>query len=65
MVDLKGKDILDGGQFSREEIDHIMAVADDFRSQLKDKPALDLMKGYVLATLFFEPSTRTRLSAGV
>jgi aspartate carbamoyltransferase catalytic subunit len=62
MVDLKGKDILDGGQFSREEIDHIMAVADDFRSQLKDKPALDLMKGYVLATLFFEPSTRTRLS---
>lgn len=62
MVNLKGKDILDGAQFSREEIDFIMAVADDFRSQLKDKPAIDLMKGYVLASLFFEPSTRTRLS---
>jgi aspartate carbamoyltransferase len=65
MVDLKGKDILDGGQFTQEEIDLIMSVADDFRRQLQDrpdKPALDFMKGYVLATLFFEPSTRTRLS---
>jgi aspartate carbamoyltransferase len=62
MVNLKGKDILDGAQFTREEIDFVMATADDFRLQLKDKPALDLVKGYVLATLFFEPSTRTRLS---
>lgn len=62
MVSLKGKDILDGAQFTREEIDYIMALADDFRSQIKDQPAVDLMKGYILATLFFEPSTRTRLS---
>jgi aspartate carbamoyltransferase catalytic subunit len=62
MVNLKGKDILDGAQFSREEIDHIMDLADKYREQLKDKPALDIMKGYVMATLFFEPSTRTRLS---
>lgn len=62
MVDLKGKDILDGGQFTRQEIDHIMTVADDFRNALQDRPGLDLMRGYILATLFFEPSTRTRLS---
>jgi aspartate carbamoyltransferase len=65
MTGLKGKDILDGAQFTREEIDLIMRVADDFRDQLQakpDHPALDLMRGYVLATLFFEPSTRTRLS---
>jgi aspartate carbamoyltransferase len=62
MVYLKGKDILDGAQFTREEIEHIMTVADRFRQELEDKPSLDLMKGYVLATLFFEPSTRTRLS---
>lgn len=62
MISLKGKDILDGAQFSREEIDFIMAVADDFRNHLKKKPAINLMKGYILATLFFEPSTRTRLS---
>ncbi len=62
MANLNGKDILDGEQFTREEIDLIFTVADDFRNQLQDKPALNLMNGYVLATLFFEPSTRTRLS---
>jgi aspartate carbamoyltransferase catalytic subunit len=62
MINMKGKDILDGEQFSREEIDFIMVVADDFCNQLKKKPAIDLLKGHILATLFFEPSTRTRLS---
>jgi aspartate carbamoyltransferase catalytic subunit len=62
MESLKGKDILDGKQFSREEIELVMKVADKFRDQLIRKHSLDLMKGYVLATLFFEPSTRTRLS---
>ena len=62
MTDLKGKDILDGAQFSRDDLEHVMAVADGFRQQLQDKPSLDLLKGYVLAALFFEPSTRTRLS---
>jgi len=45
MVYLKGKDILDGAQFTREEIEHIMAVADRFHQGLEDKPGLDLMKG--------------------
>jgi aspartate carbamoyltransferase catalytic subunit len=62
MVNLKGKDILDGAQFDRDEIEHVMDVAERLRRRLQDKPGLDLMKGYVLATLFFEPSTRTRLS---
>jgi len=62
MIDFKGKDILDGAQFTREEIEHIMRVAADMRAQLKEKRALDLAQGYVMASLFFEPSTRTRLS---
>jgi aspartate carbamoyltransferase catalytic subunit len=62
MVDLKGKDILDGAQFSRDEIEHIMHVAQDLRQQLQSTRGLDLLKGYVLGTLFFEPSTRTRMS---
>ena len=62
MVDFKGKDILDGAQFTREEIDRIMSVAADMREQLKAENALNLAKGYVLGALFFEPSTRTRLS---
>ncbi len=62
MSTLKGKDILDGAQFTRDEIEQIMAVADDFRGQLEKTRGLDLLKGHVLAAIFFEPSTRTRLS---
>lgn len=62
MGTLAGKDILHGSQFTRDELEHIMDIAEGFRQQLVDRPGLDLMKGYVLGTLFFEPSTRTRLS---
>jgi aspartate carbamoyltransferase len=64
MLDFNGMDILDGAQFSREELEHIMQVAEDFRRRLNKKRerALEVARGYVLGTLFFEPSTRTRLS---
>ena len=62
MVDLKGQDILDGAQFDREQLEGIMQLAEDFRAQVRAKKPLDLMRGLVLASLFFEPSTRTRLS---
>ncbi len=63
MLDLKGKDILNGAQFSREEIDCIMQAAKEFKAKLQERPGgLDLLRGYVMAALFFEPSTRTRLS---
>ena len=62
MINLQGMDILHGAQFSREELERIMDVADMFRSQLETRPSLDFLHGYVLAALFFEPSTRTRLS---
>jgi aspartate carbamoyltransferase len=62
MVDFKGKDILHGAQFTREELEHILNVAADMRKRLEKEHALDIMKGYVLGALFFEPSTRTRLS---
>jgi aspartate carbamoyltransferase catalytic subunit len=58
----EGKDILDGAQFTREELEHIMDVAAQMRDRVKKERSLDLMKGYLLASLFFEPSTRTRLS---
>jgi aspartate carbamoyltransferase catalytic subunit len=62
MVNLKGVDILDGAQFTREEIEYILDIAEDMRKQLEKKHSLDIMNGYVLGALFFEPSTRTRLS---
>ena len=62
MVDLVGKDILDGAQFTRDELERIMQVAAAFRQQLREKKWSQLMAGYVMGSLFFEPSTRTRLS---
>jgi len=62
VTEFKGLDILDGAQFSRDDIDCILQVADDFNHRLETEHSLDLLRGYVLGTLFFEPSTRTRLS---
>ena len=62
MGSLKGKDILHGNQFSKKEIEAVMKVASEFEKELKKKGVIPLMKGKLLATLFFEPSTRTRLS---
>lgn len=50
-------DILD---LSTEEIDELIATADDIIVD-SDK-YMDVCHGKKLATLFFEPSTRTRLS---
>ncbi len=62
MASLKGKDILHGNQFSRKEIEAILKVASEFEKELKKRDSIPLLKGKILATLFFEPSTRTRLS---
>lgn len=43
---------------SREQILHLLSVVAEFEKH----PNRELLKGKVIATLFFEPSTRTRLS---
>jgi len=62
MISLKGKDILHGNQFSKKDVSAIIEATADFEKELKKKDSLTLLKGKILATLFFEPSTRTRLS---
>lgn len=62
MTNFHGMDILDGAQFALEEIEHILDITEDMRKHLEKKRQLDLLKGYILGALFFEPSTRTRLS---
>lgn len=47
--------------FSRDEIDIILTEALEFEPIAKGKKS-DLLSGKILATLFYEPSTRTRLS---
>lgn len=44
--------------YSREEIEYLLKMAAEFEQH----PNRDLLRGKVVATLFFEPSTRTRLS---
>jgi len=62
MGSLKGKHILHGNQFTPKEIETIIRVASEFEKEIKHKSSISLLKGKILATLFFEPSTRTRLS---
>lgn len=52
--------LIDPMDLSVEEIDHILNLAQDIINH-KDKYS-EVCKGKKLATLFFEPSTRTRLS---
>ena len=59
---LYGKDILRTDTISDQELELILSTAVRFESKLKAKGQLDNMAGQIMATLFFEPSTRTRLS---
>jgi len=57
---LKGRHLIDPMDLSLEEIDEILNLADEIVAN----PAefAEVCKGKILATLFYEPSTRTRLS---
>jgi aspartate carbamoyltransferase len=58
----KGNHILSVSQFSLDDIAYIFDVAEEFRLLVRRIGVLDLLKGYVLANLFYEPSTRTASS---
>jgi len=55
---MTNKSLISITDFSTEEILRILEIAEDF----ENKPEPHLLDGKVVATLFFEPSTRTRLS---
>jgi aspartate carbamoyltransferase len=59
---LKGKDILRADQLTAAEADLIMQTAARFEQVIHNGGRLANLGGKVLATLFYEPSTRTRLS---
>lgn len=62
MKDFAGADIVSTGDLSRSEIEHILQVADDFLPIALKQKSSNLLEGKILAALFYEPSTRTRLS---
>ncbi|NLG70549.1 MAG: aspartate carbamoyltransferase [Chloroflexi bacterium] len=57
-----GKDILSVRQFSREDLDYIFGVAKEMHAMVERVGTFDLLKGKILANLFYEPSTRTSSS---
>jgi len=59
-LEFKGRDIISIKDFSREEIDYVLETAKAMEPLAKS--GSDILRGKMLATLFFEPSTRTRLS---
>jgi aspartate carbamoyltransferase catalytic subunit len=58
--DFKDKHFISMMDYSREELDYILSVADKMVEI--EKTGSDMAKGKVLGSMFFEPSTRTRLS---
>lgn len=59
-MSLAGRDIISIRDFTRFDIDHMLSAADQM--ELQAKSGSDILRGKIMATLFFEPSTRTKLS---
>jgi aspartate carbamoyltransferase catalytic subunit len=59
-LEFKGRDIISIEDFSQQEINHILDISKTMEPLAK--AGSDMLKGKILATLFYEPSTRTRLS---
>jgi aspartate carbamoyltransferase catalytic subunit len=57
---LKGRSLIEPGNFNLEETDKLFALAENIETE--EQYLRDSCRGKLLATLFFEPSTRTRLS---
>ncbi len=59
---LAGWDILSVDQFDKAQLEYVFTRAHEMREMVQRVGAVDLLKGYVLACLFYEPSTRTSAS---
>jgi aspartate carbamoyltransferase len=57
-----GQDVISVNQFSRDNLTYIFGVADEMRAIVRRVGSSDLLKGHVLACVFYEPSTRTSSS---
>ncbi|MDX2431615.1 MAG: aspartate carbamoyltransferase, partial [Bacteroides sp.] len=55
---MKNKNLVSISDFTKEEYMRIMELAAEFEENHRQ----DILNGFVISTLFFEPSTRTRLS---
>ncbi|MBB6523809.1 aspartate carbamoyltransferase [Pseudoteredinibacter isoporae] len=63
-MDFKGANIVSIGQFQREDIERVFAVADQMEPYALRQKVTRVLEGAILGNMFFEPSTRTRVSFG-
>jgi len=63
-MNFTGKHILSVNQFEREDLEYIFRIADKMEPYALRKIRTKVLDGAILGNLFFEPSTRTRVSFG-
>lgn len=61
-MSLIGKHLLSVEALSRQDLDHLCSVATRLEPIAKGEYRCDVLQGALLANLFYEPSTRTRMS---
>lgn len=61
-MDFKGADILSAKQFNRGDIEAVLKMAKKMEPFASKKKWSDLLKEKLITSLFYEPSTRTRMS---
>lgn len=63
-MDFKGAHILSIQQFERDDIETLFRTADQMEPYAQRKRVTRVLEGAILGNMFFEPSTRTRVSFG-
>jgi aspartate carbamoyltransferase catalytic subunit len=61
-MSLKNRDVISVKDFSKKEITEILTYSKKMLAYAKGEKNADILNGKIISTLFFEPSTRTRLS---
>ena len=61
-MNFKDKDVISIKDFSKDEIKYILNYAKKMVDYAKGEKRTEILKDKILSSLFFEPSTRTRLS---
>jgi aspartate carbamoyltransferase catalytic subunit len=64
MNSFTGEHILSVNQFNREAVEQVFAIADNMHPYAAREKRTTVLDGAILGNLFFEPSTRTRVSFG-
>ncbi len=64
MTDFRGQHILSVDQFDKDILTRVFQVADSMLPYAKRQKRTRVLDGAILGNLFFEPSTRTRVSFG-